>query len=58
MKELAEDADQEKATRETSIKIAKEKIKAVDSAEKKAAAVKKARSLAEKIVHGTLGKAK
>ena len=48
MKELAEDADQEKATRETSIKIAKEKIKAVDSAEKKAAAVKKARSLAEK----------
>ena len=48
MKELFEDSDREKAAREMTVKIAKEKIKVVDTAEKKAAAVEKARALAKK----------
>ena len=48
MKELSEDADREKDAREMAVKTAKEKIKVADSAENKAAATKKARSLAEK----------
>ena len=48
MKELAEDAEREKAARETAVKTAKEKIKAIDATEKKAAAAEKARSLAKK----------
>ena len=48
MKELSEDSDREKAARETAVKTAKEKIKAADTAEKKAAAIEKARALAEK----------
>ena len=48
MKELSEDSDREKAARETAVKTAKEKIKAVDIAEKKAIAAEKARALAEK----------
>ena len=47
-KELAEEADWEREARETAVKIAKEKIKAVDTAEKKAAAAEKNRALAEK----------
>ena len=46
--ELSEDADREKAARETAIKTAKEKIKVADTAEKKAATVEKARALAVK----------
>ena len=41
LKELFEDVDREKATRETVVKTAKEKIKAADIAEKKAAAAEK-----------------
>ena len=48
MKELSEDSAREKAARETVVKTAKEKIKATDTAEKKAAAAEKARVLAEK----------
>ena len=48
MKELSEDSAREKAARETVVKTAKEKIKATDTAEKKAAAAEKARALAEK----------
>ena len=47
-KELAEDADRERAARETAVKTAKEKTKAADTAKKKAAAVEKARAMAEK----------
>ena len=48
LKELSEDFDWEKVAREMAVKIAKEKIKAADNAVKKAAAVEKARALAEK----------
>ena len=48
MKELSEDSDREKATRETAVKTAKEKIKVADTIEKKAAVAEKARALAEK----------
>ena len=48
MKELSEDANREKAARETTVKTTKEKIKAVDTAKKKAATAEKARALAEK----------
>ena len=41
MKELFEDADWEKVARETVVKTAKEKIKAADTAEKKATAAEK-----------------
>lgn len=47
-KELAEKADWERAARETAIKMAKEKIKVADTAEKKVAAVEKNRAMAEK----------
>ena len=42
MKELSEDADPEKAARETAVKITKEKIKAADTTKKKAVAAEKA----------------
>ena len=45
---LVEDADRERAARKTAIETAKEKIKAADTAEKKVAAVEKARAMAEK----------
>ena len=48
MKELSEDFDRDKAAREIAIKVAKEKTKAFDTAEKKATAAEKARALAEK----------
>ena len=48
VQELAEDADRERAARETAVKTAKEKTKAADTAKKKAAAVEKARAMAEK----------
>ena len=47
-KELAEEVDREREARETAVKIAKEKIKAADTVEKKAASAKKNRALAEK----------
>ena len=47
-KDLAEEADREREAREMTVKIAKEKMKVVDTAEKKAAAVEKNRALAEK----------
>ena len=47
-KELSEDADREKAARETVVKMAKEKIKVADTAKKKVAVAKKARVLAKK----------
>ena len=37
LKELSEDSDWEKVAREMAVKIAKEKIKATDNVEKKAA---------------------
>ena len=48
VKELSEDAYREKATRETAVKTAKEKIKAANTVEKKAATAEKARALAKK----------
>lgn len=42
MKELAEDAENEKALKDVTVDIAKEKAKAADVAEKKAKAAKKA----------------
>ena len=47
-KELAKEADQEKEARETVIRTAKEKTKATNTAEKKAAATDKNRALAKK----------
>ena len=47
-RDLAEEVDREKGAQESAAKIAKEKLKAVESAEKKAAAVEKNRALAEK----------
>ena len=47
-KELAEEADRERAARETAVKTTKEKVKAADTAEKKAAAAEKNRAMAEK----------
>ena len=48
VKELSEDADRERAAREIAVKTTKEKIKFADTAEKKAAAVEKARAQAKK----------
>ena len=48
LKELSEDASREKAAREVAIKIAKDEIKAVDTAEKKVVATEKAKALVEK----------
>ena len=48
VKELSKDVDRDKVARETAVKIAKEKIKAADTIEKKAAATEKARALAKK----------
>ena len=47
-KDLTDEANWEREARETAVKIAKEKMKAVETAEKKAAAVEKNRALAEK----------
>ena len=47
-KDLVEEADREREARETALKTAKEKMKATDTAEKKAAAIEKNRALAEK----------
>ena len=47
MKELSEDADWEKAAREAVAKTTKDKTKAAENAEKRAAAMEKARALAE-----------
>ena len=47
-KDLAEEADQEREARETTVKTTKEKTKAADTTEKKAAAAEKNRALAEK----------
>ena len=48
MKELSEDVDQERVIREATAKTAKDKTKAVESTEKRVAAAKKAKVLAEK----------
>ena len=48
LKELSEDAGWEKAAREAAVKKAKDKIKVVDTAEKRAATAEKAKVLAEK----------
>ena len=47
-KDLVEEVDREREARETAAKTVKEKLKAADSAEKKAAAAEKNRALAEK----------
>ena len=47
-KDLAEEVDHERGARESADKTAKEKLKAADSAEKKATATEKDRALAEK----------
>ena len=47
-KDLAEEVDRERGERESVAKTAKEKLKAVDSTEKKATATEKDRALAEK----------
>ena len=47
-KDLAEEVDRERGARESAAKTAKEKLKAADSVEKKAAAAEKNRALAEK----------
>ena len=47
-RDLAEEVEREKGARESVAKTAKEKLKAVESAEKKAAAAEKNRALAEK----------
>ena len=48
VKELSEDADWERVAREIAVKTTKEKIKFVDTAEKKAATVEKVRAQVEK----------
>ena len=48
LKELFEDAGQEKAAKEAAIKTTKDKIKVADTAKKRAAAAEKAKVLAEK----------
>ena len=45
--DLAEEVEREKGARESAAKIAKEKLKATESTEKKAAATEKNRALAE-----------
>lgn len=47
MKELSEVADQERVAKETTAKAAKERANAVDIAEKRATAAKKAKALVE-----------
>ena len=47
-KDLAEEADREREAREMAVKTVKEKMKAADTAEKKATTVEKNRALAEK----------
>ena len=47
MKELSEDAEWEKAPKDVAKAMAKEKVKAIEIAEKKAAMAKKARASAE-----------
>ena len=47
-KDLVREADREREARETAVKIAKEKMKAGETAENKAAAAKKNSALAEK----------
>ena len=48
VKDLAEEVDHEREAQETATKTPKEKLKAADSAEKKAAVAEKNRALAEK----------
>ena len=48
VKDLSKEVDWEKAGREEAIKIAKEKTKIADSAEKRAATMEKSRALAKK----------
>ena len=48
VKDLAGEADREREARETVVKTTKEKMKAVETLEKKAAAAEKSRALAEK----------
>ena len=48
VKEIFEDADWERVAKEIVVKTTKEEIKFADTAEKKAAAVEKARAQAEK----------
>ena len=47
-RDLAEEVDHEKEARESAAKTTKEKLKAIESAEKKAAATEKNRALAKK----------
>ena len=47
-RDLAEEVEREKGARESTAKMAKEKLKAAESVEKKAAATEKNRALAEK----------
>ena len=47
-RDLAEEVEREKGARESAAKIAKEKLKAAESAEKKVVAAEKNRALAEK----------
>ena len=47
-KDIAEEANQEREARETAVKIAKEKMKAAETTETKAAGVEKNRALAIK----------
>ena len=55
-KDLAEEADREREAWETAVKTAKEKMKAVETAEKKAAAAEKNRALAKKMSMELLAK--
>ena len=48
LKEFFEDVDQEKVAREATAKTAKDKTKAIENAKKRAAAIEKAKALAEK----------
>ena len=48
MKDLTEEVDREKASREEAVKTAKEKIKTAESAKKRSAAAEKSRASAEK----------
>ena len=48
MKDLTEEVDREKASREEAAKMAKEKAKTAEATEKRVGAVEKSRALAEK----------
>ena len=55
-KELAEEADREREAQETAVRTTKEKTKAADTAEKKAATAKKNKALVEKKIAKLLAK--